>query len=108
MDTCKVIEVVETSLTRRGKGEEEDPVRIITQYWSKDGTLLAEVDCAEKDVLQFKMTRLLDNLRSHVEQWSKVKNKEVVDVANNIVDVIDTCKDTVQSEDFFDLKTWRR
>lgn len=44
MDTVRIIEVVETTLTRRGKGVENDPVRIITQYWSRDGELLAEKD----------------------------------------------------------------
>lgn len=45
MDTCKVIEVVETTLTRRGEGRtHKDPVRVITQYWSRGGQLLAEVD----------------------------------------------------------------
>ncbi|MNV81866.1 hypothetical protein D3C71_1755610 [compost metagenome] len=43
MDTCKVIQVIETRLTRRGNGI-DDPVRIITQYWTLDGVLLAEVD----------------------------------------------------------------
>lgn len=45
MDTCKKIEVIETTLLRRGSGQSsEDPVRIIRQYWSLDGKLLAEVD----------------------------------------------------------------
>jgi len=43
MDTVRVIEVVETTLTRRGNGK-DTPIRIITQYWSKDGELLAERD----------------------------------------------------------------
>ena len=43
MDTARVIEVIETTLTRRGDGK-ETPIRIITQYWSKDGQLLAERD----------------------------------------------------------------
>jgi len=43
-DTARVIEVIETTLTRRGKGVEGDPIRIITQYWSQDGKLLAEKD----------------------------------------------------------------
>lgn len=43
MDTCKVIQVIETTLTRRGNGVDE-PIRVITQYWSLDGKLLAEVD----------------------------------------------------------------
>lgn len=43
-DYARVIQVVETTLERRGKGVEGDPIRIITQYWSMDGELLAEVD----------------------------------------------------------------
>jgi len=44
MDTVKVIEVVETTLLRRGEGTSTDPFRCITQYWSKDGQLLCEHD----------------------------------------------------------------
>jgi hypothetical protein len=40
---ARVIQVIETSLMRRGDGK-EIPIRIITQYWSLDGKLLAEVD----------------------------------------------------------------
>lgn len=43
MDTAKLIQVIETTLTRRGNGK-DDPFRIITQYFSPDGTLLAERD----------------------------------------------------------------
>jgi hypothetical protein len=43
-DTVRVIEVIEASIMRRGQGVEGDPIRIITQYWSLDGELLAEVD----------------------------------------------------------------
>ena len=45
MDKAELIQVIKTTLTRRGEGvPQEDPVRIITQYWSTDGKLLAEVD----------------------------------------------------------------
>jgi hypothetical protein len=40
----EVIQVVHTRLKKRGKGVEDDPVRRIEQYWSLDGTLLAEYD----------------------------------------------------------------
>ena len=43
MDTAKVIQVIETTLTRRGDGA-NTPIRIITQYWSLDGKLLTEID----------------------------------------------------------------
>lgn len=48
MDECKVIQVIETSILRRGKGVIGDPIRVITQYWSLDGKLLAEVDPNER------------------------------------------------------------
>jgi predicted ATPase len=45
MDIAEVIEVIKTTLTRRGNGtSEKSPIRVITQYWSKEGTLLAEHD----------------------------------------------------------------
>ena len=44
MDTVRAMEVIETTLTRRGRGVEGSPIRVITQYWDKDGTLLAERD----------------------------------------------------------------
>lgn len=41
---ASVIQVIQTNILRRGKGVENDPIRVITQYWSLDGRLLAEVD----------------------------------------------------------------
>lgn len=43
MDTAELIQVIRTTLLRRGDGQ-TTPIRIITQYWSVDGELLAEVD----------------------------------------------------------------
>lgn len=44
-EPVQVIKVVRTNLTRRGSGKDNtDPIRIITEYWSLDGELLAEVD----------------------------------------------------------------
>ncbi|MGM0239895.1 hypothetical protein [Enterococcus sp. AZ103] len=39
----KLVEVIHVEATR-GKGTEEDPARIVHQYWSKEGVLLAEKD----------------------------------------------------------------
>lgn len=46
MGTAMVIEVVLTTLTKRGTGKpgENSPIRLVTQYWSKKGDLLAERD----------------------------------------------------------------
>ncbi len=43
MDTAEVIQVIRTTC-KRGHGNVSDPVRIVTQYWSLDGKLLAEDD----------------------------------------------------------------
>lgn len=43
IDNARCISVIETTLTRKGNGR-DDPIRIITQYWSLDGRLLAESD----------------------------------------------------------------
>lgn len=42
-DSAQVIEVIRTK-SLIGAGTEEDPVRVITQYWSFDGKLLAQND----------------------------------------------------------------
>lgn len=45
---AKVIQVIETA-TLRGHGVIHDRYRQVTEYWSLDGTLLAEVDpCAPR------------------------------------------------------------
>ncbi len=44
MNTCKEITLIRTTIARRGKGVENDPVRIITQYWTKEGILVIEFD----------------------------------------------------------------
>ncbi|MEH7381769.1 hypothetical protein V7138_15000 [Bacillus sp. JJ1533] len=46
MDYAKVTQVIETILKRKGNGK-DDPIRIITQYWSLDGELLFEFDPLE-------------------------------------------------------------
>lgn len=45
---ARMLSVIETTLLRRGTPPAEqrqgEPIRLITQYWSLDGQLLAEVD----------------------------------------------------------------
>ena len=43
MNEAEVIQVIRTTLLRRGNGS-TTPIRAITQFWSLDGELLAEVD----------------------------------------------------------------
>jgi len=51
MDTVEYRECVITTLTRRGKGKEDSPIRIVTQVWVRNSngscSLIAEEDpCA--------------------------------------------------------------
>jgi hypothetical protein len=48
MKTAKLIEVIET-VSLRGNGSKSEPIREVTQYWSKDGQLLAEKDTITSD-----------------------------------------------------------
>lgn len=50
-DSARVIQVVETK-SLRGAGIDDDPVRIVTQYWDFEGKLLAEDDIWEKEISQ--------------------------------------------------------
>lgn len=51
--SARVMMVIVTDLERRGSGKSlDDPVRRITQYWTLDGQLLAEVDPFEADRLR--------------------------------------------------------
>jgi hypothetical protein len=42
-DSAQVIQVIKTE-SMRGMGADEDPCRIVTQYWDFNGNLLAEND----------------------------------------------------------------
>ncbi|WP_373804517.1 hypothetical protein [Jeotgalibaca porci] len=46
LETPRKVELLEVIHTEavRGKGTSENPVRVVHQYWSKDGELLAESD----------------------------------------------------------------
>ena len=46
--SARVIQVIETKVPR-GDGSHADPYRTVTQYWTLDGTLLADVDEVELD-----------------------------------------------------------
>lgn len=46
--SARVIQVIEAKVTR-GDGSPADPYRTVTQYWTLDGALLADVDEFELD-----------------------------------------------------------
>lgn len=41
METVKIIQVIETTSIRGHGATADDPIYVITQYWSMDGVLLA-------------------------------------------------------------------
>jgi len=43
-DTVEIIQLIKTTLTRRGAGVKNDPIRIITEYWTMDGQKEFEID----------------------------------------------------------------
>lgn len=51
MKEVEIKQLIKTQLERRGTGKEEDPIRIITQYWNMDGTLEFELDPTEYKVI---------------------------------------------------------
>ena len=61
---AKVIQVIVTS-NGRGAGTDDDPCRIVQQYWDFDGTLLAVMDPVQYDLSQIiKRNRALLNEKS--------------------------------------------
>ncbi len=48
-DKARVIQVIETRAARGNGQSEDDPCRIVTQYWDFDGNLLAEHDPCAKE-----------------------------------------------------------
>lgn len=63
MDTAEVIKVIRTTLTRRGKGTEDSPIRVIEEFWSLDGELLASNDpCPERDPRLAEAERVLHRI----------------------------------------------
>lgn len=53
MDTVICKEVIVSTIARRGKGERHSPIRIITQVFEKDGTLIAENDPSPETFVLF-------------------------------------------------------
>lgn len=59
MDTAKQITVIETKLKRLGDGNSSaSPIRIVTQYWTVSGELIAETDPCAAIVTPEKLYRI--------------------------------------------------
>lgn len=49
---AEVVQVIHV-LATKGDGADENPVRLVRQFWSFDGTLLAESDADSSEPLRF-------------------------------------------------------
>jgi len=73
MDTVICKELIVATLTKRGKGEKHSPIRIITQVFEKDGTLVAEHDPFDETFCTMDLV--------HFAKWCIEKNFQVQNVA---------------------------
>lgn len=74
MDTVKVVELIETTLTRRGRGVAPDsPIRIITQYWDENG-LVTEIDPAAIQMTPEMHAKIRNAILCHLGETDKTKN----------------------------------
>lgn len=48
-DSAQLVNVIKTE-SLRGKGTDDDPCRMVIQYWSTEGELLAEKDTWEEEI----------------------------------------------------------
>lgn len=73
---ARLLTVIETTLRKRGTRTEENPRRIVTEYWNLDGELLAEKDEFAEPVIQA-LCADLNDAESRVEHWvSQVKQRD--------------------------------
>ena len=84
MDTVEYRECVITTLTRRGKGEDDSPIRVVTEVWVRngDGTcdLIADSDpCAP--IYQRTTGKFVDKYASK-EQYNRNRLPGVPNITN--------------------------
>ncbi len=53
---ARLLQVIETCLQHAGDGTKDNPYREITQYWSTEGHLLAQVDHRNPQVTKLVLT----------------------------------------------------
>lgn len=82
MDTVKKVTLIETTLTRRGDGEDmSSPVRIITEWWTLNGNKVAERDPAAVQITPEDEEQLVVKL---LPLWKLDQNPDVPEVINAI------------------------
>lgn len=77
--SCKITPVIETTLTRAGDGTGRNPIRVVTEYWSLDGKLLASVDPHTRSISEKALVEIENILFSRFGENPKTR-----DVLNDI------------------------
>ena len=88
---AELIEVIRTQLLRKGRGIEDSPVRIITQFWTKDGDLLAEVDPCTEDKKRIELALEFDGIAQHAHMFAHMKVRPKA-ATKALEDFRDECK----------------
>lgn len=94
MSEAKLIQVIQTTLERRGAGTVADPVRRLVQYWDPEtARLLAEDDCHLGSALE--QSRRVAELSQRLERVNALlleandrsarQAKEIVDLKNPLI-----------------------
>lgn len=52
----QVMQVIVTQIKSRGDGTDDNPHRVITQFWDMEGNLIADFDPTPKDTPKWDMT----------------------------------------------------
>lgn len=76
MDTAVCKELIVTTIARRGTGTPHSPIRIVTQVFEKDGTLVAEKD-------QFNQSLPIDSFIDFA-RWCMDKGVYSLDKINDV------------------------
>lgn len=73
MDTAKTRTVIETTLARRGAGSDGSPIRVLTQYWTPEGEMLAEIDPCAKPLTPERRKIFSERLYARLGQMADVE-----------------------------------
>ena len=85
MDTVRQITVIETTLARRGNGNSShSPCRVITQYWTPEGALLAERDPVARVITPEHIEIILKMLRDRLGE------KTVASISAQMTELLDS------------------
>lgn len=89
--SVKTVELILTTLAKRGSGKYPDPVREVAQLWDKDGRLIAEFDPCDPHYNQSEIVEAIEEEveRLHGEFYEpEAKEGTLKDVYDDGVDAL--------------------